>query len=83
MVHLPPAIGSRGSVASHQSALLYPADTSAFGRESDIDGNGIVMVLMTGKVNSLVASPCTGGSIAGYFYGGDLLIGFRLCATVR
>jgi len=53
--------------------LLYAADTSAFGRESDIDNNGVVIVLMTGKVNSLVPSPCTGGYIAGYFFGGDLL----------
>jgi len=53
--------------------LLYAADTSAFGRESDIDGNGVVIVLMTGKVNTLVAKPCTGGYVAGYFYGGDLL----------
>ena len=53
--------------------LLYAADTSAFGRESDIDNNGVVIVLMTGKVNSLVPSPCTGGYIGGYFFGGDLL----------
>ena len=53
--------------------LLYPADTLAFGRETDIDNNGVVMVLMTGKVNSLVASPCTDGFVAGYFFGGDLL----------
>ncbi len=64
------------TLAAVFDTLLYPADTSAFGRESDIDGNGVVMVLMTGKVNALVASPCTGGSIAGYFYGGDLLVGF-------
>jgi hypothetical protein len=56
--------------------LLYAADTSAFGRESDIDANGVVIVLMTGKVNSLVPSPCNGGYIAGFFYGGDLLAGF-------
>src|SRR2546421_4935357 len=56
--------------------LLYAADTSAFGRESDIDGNSVVIVLMTGKVNSLVPSPCTQGYIGGYFYGGDLLTGF-------
>ena len=56
--------------------LLYAADTSAFGRESDIDNNSVVIVLMTGKVNSLVPSPCTQGYIGGYFYGGDLLTGF-------
>src|SRR6267143_5406959 len=56
--------------------LLYVADTSAFGRESDIDANGRVIVLMTGKVHSLVPAPCTNGYIAGFFYGGDLLTGF-------
>jgi len=56
--------------------LLYVVDTSAFGRESDIDANGVVIVLMTGKVNSLVPAPCTNGYIAGFFYGGDLLTGF-------
>src|SRR5207245_622782 len=38
--------------------------------------NGVVLVLMTGKVNSLVAAPCTTGYVAGYFYGGDLLAGY-------
>ena len=36
--------------------LLYAADTAAFGRESDIDGNGRVIVLMTNVVNRLVTS---------------------------
>ncbi len=53
--------------------LLYPADTLAFGRETDVDNNGVLMVLMTGRVNSLVANPCTDGFVAGYFFGGDLL----------
>jgi hypothetical protein len=58
--------------------LLYPTDTAAFGRESDIDANGVVIVLMTGKVNSLVTSAqcTTSGFVAGYFYGGDLITGF-------
>ncbi len=39
--------------------LLYAADTVAFGRESDIDGNGRVIVLMSNVVNRLVtASQC-------------------------
>src|SRR6266704_2503020 len=33
---------------------LYPIDTTAFGRESDVDGNGKVIVLMTPVVNKLV-----------------------------
>ncbi|HZI73380.1 MAG TPA: hypothetical protein VFD73_05030, partial [Gemmatimonadales bacterium] len=53
---------------------LYPIDTTAFGRESDIDGNGVVIVLLTPQVNAL--SPgcnSTGRIILGYFFGADLL----------
>lgn len=52
----------------------YPIDTTAFGRESDIDANGVVLMLMTDAVNSLTPD-CTDGRIIGYFYGGDLLTG--------
>ena len=54
---------------------LYETDTLAFGRESDIDSNGMVIVLMTGKVNALVTSAaCTAtGYVAGYFFGADLI----------
>jgi hypothetical protein len=52
----------------------YPIDTTAFGRESDIDGNGVVIILMTKAVNDLTPD-CDDGRIVGYFYGGDLLTG--------
>ena len=56
---------------------LYETDTLAFGGESDIDSNGMVIVLMTGKVNALVTSAqCnnpTGGYVAGFFFGADLI----------
>ena len=53
---------------------LYAIDTTAFGRESDIDGNGVVVVLLTPKVNAL-SPDCstTGRIILGYFFGADLL----------
>jgi hypothetical protein len=53
---------------------LYPTDTAAFGRESDIDNNSVVLVLMTPVVNKLVtAAECTkSGFVAGFFYGLDL-----------
>jgi hypothetical protein len=53
---------------------LYPIDTTAFGRESDIDGNGVVVVLLTQHVNAL-SPDCnsTGRVILGYFFGADLL----------
>jgi hypothetical protein len=53
---------------------LYPIDTTAFGTESDVDTNGVVIVLLTQLVNAL--SPgCsnTGQIILGYFFGADLL----------
>jgi hypothetical protein len=53
---------------------LYPIDTTAFGRESDIDGNTVVIVLLTPKVNALSPScNSTGQIILGYFFGADLL----------
>src|SRR2546426_5331742 len=53
---------------------LYPLDTTAFGREPDVDSNGVVIVLMTGVVNQLVtATQCaTSGFVAGFFYSADL-----------
>jgi hypothetical protein len=53
---------------------LYPIDTTAFGRESDVDANGVVVVLLTQHVNAL-SPDCnsTGRVILGYFFGADLL----------
>lgn len=54
--------------------FLYPIDITAFGHESDIDGNGVVIVLLTQRVNQL--SPncnATRRVILGYFFGADLL----------
>ena len=55
---------------------LYPIDTTAFGRESDLDNNGVVVVLLTDQVNALSGNCNAEGSvILGYFYGTDLLPG--------
>ncbi len=53
---------------------LYPLDTTAFGRESDIDNNTVVIVLMTNAVNQLVsASQCgSSGFVAGFFFAADI-----------
>ncbi len=75
-----PAGGFTGSEIAAVGALfdseLYPIDTTAFGRESDVDGNGVVAVLLTDAVNAL-SPDCqqTGAVIVGYFFGLDLLIG--------
>lgn len=53
---------------------LYPIDTIAFGRESDIDGNGVVAILLSDQVNALSPNCAMNGQfIPGYFSGEDLL----------
>lgn len=54
---------------------LYPIDTTAFGRESDVDANGVVAILLTDAVNALSGGCGSGGIITGYFFGNDLLVG--------
>lgn len=52
---------------------IYPVDTTAFGRESDIDGNGQVLVLLTDQLNRLSGNcNATGQLVVGYFFGLDL-----------
>ena len=62
------------SLAAVFQTRLYPIDTTAFGRESDLDGNGVVVVLMTPTVNALVpAGQCgASGFVSGFFLGMDL-----------
>lgn len=53
---------------------LYPIDTAAFGGESDLDDNDVVIVLLSTQVNQLVPNcNSTGSVVAGYFFGLDLL----------
>jgi hypothetical protein len=67
------------SIAKVFEQRLYAVDTAAFGRESDIDNNSVVLVLMTNVVNKLVtASECQqSGFVAGFFFGADLDPAFR------
>jgi len=53
---------------------FYALDTAAFGRESDIDANTVVIVLMTNVVNQLVTEQqcLDDGYVAGFFFGADI-----------
>ncbi len=56
---------------------LHPINRAAFGAESDIDANGVVIVLLTKQINALVPKPdCNEAFITGYFFGGDIAPGF-------
>ncbi len=69
------------SIATEFDQRLYAIDTAAFGHESDIDSNAVVLVLMTNTVNKLVTTKdCNAGGgafVAGFFFGADLDPAFR------
>jgi hypothetical protein len=53
--------------------FLYPIDTTNFGHESDIDGNGVVYVLLSPQINKLSGNcNSTNSVILGYFFSVDL-----------
>ena len=62
------------SIARTFDTRLYAIDTAAFGRESDINSDSVVLVLMTNTVNKLVTSTeCNqSGFVAGFFFGVDI-----------
>jgi hypothetical protein len=53
---------------------IYPTITDTFGGESDLDGNGRVIILFTPAVNRLTP-PGFDGFVGGFFFGLDLLPG--------
>jgi hypothetical protein len=56
--------------------VLHAIAVNAFGPESDIDANSVVIVLLTRKVNQLVLKPdCNTAFVTGYFFGADLAPG--------
>jgi hypothetical protein len=68
--------GEVGQLFDGAAPNMYAVDTVAFGRESDIDGNGVVIILLTNAVNDLSPNcSVTGSRVLGYFYGLDLLPG--------
>jgi len=56
--------------------FVYPIDTTSFGRETDLDGNGAVVVLLSPAVNRL-SGDCntTHAVILGFFFPDDLVPG--------
>ena len=61
-------------VGSTFDKYLYPIDNTAFGSESDINGDHLVLVLLTDRVTKIAG--CSGGSVVvGYFFARDLTPG--------
>ena len=58
--------------------VIHPIDIAAFGPESDVDQNGVVLILLTLKINQLVPKPsCDTSFVTGFFFGADLTPGIR------
>lgn len=53
-------------------SVLYPIATAAFGAPTDVDNNGLVLVVLTPQVYALTPSDQCGSLITGYFLGADL-----------
>lgn len=61
------------SVGALFDDVLYDVDTRAFGAESDIDHNGVVIILFTPVVNGLTPAPtCNTAIVTGFFFGIDI-----------
>jgi hypothetical protein len=48
---------------------IYPADTQTFGGESDVDGNGKLIVFFSSELGG----PSSGGVVLGYYWAGDVV----------
>lgn len=57
---------------------LYEVATRAFGAESDVDNNGLVLILLTPVVNALTPQEqCSDSFITGFFFGIDVSSAFK------
>ena len=66
-------IDSLGALFDGPSPNMFEIDTMAFGSPSDLDGNSVVIVLLTDAVNDLSGTCSDGSIILGYFFGLDLV----------
>ena len=66
-------IDSLGALFDGPSPNLYEIDTTAFSSPSDLDANGVVIILLTDAVNDLSGNCSDGSIILGYFFGLDLV----------
>jgi hypothetical protein len=66
-------IDSLGALFDGPSPNIFEIDTTAFGTPSDLDGNSVVIMLLTDAVNDLSGTCSDGSIILGYFFGLDLV----------
>ena len=51
--------------------ITYKTDSAYFGKPTDVDGNGRIILLFSGHINQLTPPNTTGGFVGGFFFAGD------------
>lgn len=59
------------SITNEFDNFTYKTDTAYFGKPTDFDGNGHIILLFTGQINLLTPPGTTGGFVGGFFFAGD------------
>ncbi len=59
------------SITQEFDSNTFVTDSSYFGNPTDIDGNGRIILLFTGRVNKLTPANSNGGFVGGFFFAGD------------
>ncbi|HEY1953260.1 MAG TPA: hypothetical protein VGG76_10665, partial [Gemmatimonadaceae bacterium] len=59
------------SITNEFDNLTYPTDSSYYGKPTDVDANGHIILLFTGEINKLTPPHTTGGFVGGFFFAGD------------
>lgn len=59
------------SITSEFDAVTYPTDAAYFNTPTDMDGNGHIIMLFTGRINLLTPPQTSGGFVGGFFFAGD------------
>jgi hypothetical protein len=60
------------SITAEFDNVTYPTDSSYYGKPTDIDSNGHVVLLYTGQINKLTPPGTQGGFVGGFFFAGDI-----------
>jgi hypothetical protein len=59
------------SITNEFDTYTYPTDAAYFGTPTDINGDGHIIMLFTGRINQLTPPSTAGGFVGGFFFGGD------------
>jgi hypothetical protein len=59
------------SITNEFDNVTYPTDAAYFNNPTDVDGNGRIIMLFSGRINELTPPNTQGGFVGGFFFAGD------------